>query len=179
MWGQSIGYDVPLVPQTTVMGCWAAGVAMILGWRDKISIDPVQIARNPGGVPYLTQLQTGLSPNEVRILQRWGLRVEPPQSYTIDAFAQMLLDCGPLWVAARLPIIPAHIRVVTGMDVDSNPDVATVYVNDPWEQGMLSFRWPNAGDRYSRTYTRFTNETDQLARAELKEPAPVYIAHLP
>ena len=51
MAGRSIGYRVPLIPQTTVMGCWAAGIAMILGWRDQLSIDPSTIARNPGAVP--------------------------------------------------------------------------------------------------------------------------------
>jgi len=176
---RSIGYHVPLIPQTTVMGCWAAGTAMILGWRDHVSIDPSTIARNPGGVPYLSQLKTGLDPNDVYILRRWGLVVRPPQSYTVEGFAQLLEQHGPLWVAARLPTIPAHIRVVTGMEVDPNPTVARVYINDPWEQGMLVFRWPNRGARYSRTYAQFVAQTEDLARAEMREPAPVYVAHLP
>jgi Papain-like cysteine protease AvrRpt2 len=176
---RSIGYNVSLIPQTTVMGCWAAGTAMIRGWRDHISIDQSTIARNPGGAPYLSQLQTGLDPNDIHILRRWGLVVESPQSYTVEGFAQLLERHGPLWVAARLPIIPAHIRVVTGMEVAANPNVARVYINDPWEEGMRIFRWPNRGARYSRTYTQFVAEVENLARAEMRESAPVYVAHLP
>jgi hypothetical protein len=177
--GRSISYNVPLIPQTTVMGCWAAGVAMILGWRDRMSIDPSTIARNPGGAPYLAQLQAGLDPNDVFILRRWGLVVRAPQSYTVEGFAQLLERHGPLWVAARLPIIPAHIRVVTGMEVGPNPTATRVYINDPWEEGMRIFHWPNRGARYVRTYTQFVAEVENLARAEMQEPAPVYVAHLP
>jgi hypothetical protein len=152
---------------------------MILGWRDQICIDPAEIARNPGGVPYLAQLQSGLDPNDVYILRRWGLVVEPPQSYSVEGFAGLLEQYGPLWVAARLPTIPAHIRVVTGFEADPDPDVARVYINDPWEVGMVAFRWPNRGSRYSKTYTQFTMQTEDLARAEMKEPSPVYVGHLP
>jgi len=31
----SVGYTVPLIPQTTGMSCRAAGIAMIVGWRDR------------------------------------------------------------------------------------------------------------------------------------------------
>jgi hypothetical protein len=65
------------------------------------------------------------------------------------------------------------------MEVDPNPNVARVYVNDPWEERMIAFRWPNRGARYSRTYTQFVTEVENLARAEMQEPAPIYVAHLP
>lgn len=44
--------------------------------RGRISFDPSTIALNPGGVPYLDQLHTGLDPNDVQILRRWGSRCE-------------------------------------------------------------------------------------------------------
>jgi hypothetical protein len=174
-----ISYNVPLIPQSTCMGCWAAGIAMILGWRDRISIDPSTIARNPGGAQYLSQLQEGLNSNDVYILQPWGLVVRVPQSNTVERFAQLLEQYGPLWVAARVPFIGSHIRIVTGMDVEPNPDLTRVYINDPWERGMLAFRWPNRGAQYSTTYKQFVAEVDNLAFAEMLEPAPVYVAHLP
>src|SRR6187431_2829534 len=33
-----IRYDVQLIPQETDVSCWAAAAAMIVGWRDGISI---------------------------------------------------------------------------------------------------------------------------------------------
>lgn len=47
-------YDVPLIPQTSKMSCWAASIAMILGWKQKMSIPDKIIARNPGGTSYMT-----------------------------------------------------------------------------------------------------------------------------
>jgi Papain-like cysteine protease AvrRpt2 len=173
----SIGYNVPLVPQTTSMSCWAAGIAMILAWRRGISIDPVTIASNPGGVSYLAQFQSGLNPNDTTILRRWGLSLEAPQSYSVEGFAQLLQRYGPLWVAASVP--GPHIRVVTGFQ-PATPDVnSVVAINDPWEQGMHMFRWPNRGARYTRTYLQFTRDVERLARAEMNQPAPIYVAHLP
>ena len=46
----SVSYWVPLIPQTTDMSCWAAGIAMIVGWRRGVSIDPAAIAAHPGGI---------------------------------------------------------------------------------------------------------------------------------
>lgn len=172
-----IGYEVPLIPQTTGMSCWAAGIAMILGWRDSVSISPQMIATNPGGISYLQQFNTGgLNPNDTYILRRWGLKMEAPQSYSVEGFAALLHDYGPLWVAAAVP--GPHIRVVTGFQPARNPADAIVTINDPWEQGMRSFRWPNRGSRYRRTYTQFTREVETLAVTEMGQPAPIYVAHL-
>ena len=173
----SVGYRVPLIPQTTSMSCWAAGIAMIVAWRRGISIDPVLVAANPGGVSYLAQFQSGLSPNETAILRRWGLVTEPPQSYEPDTFGNLLQRYGPLWVAASVP--GPHIRVVTGYQPSASAAQAIVAINDPWESGMHAFRWPNRGAQYTRTYLQFTREVERLARGELNQPAPVYVAHLP
>jgi len=173
----SIGYQVPLIPQTTSMSCWAAGIAMILAWRRRVQIDPVLIASNPGGVSYLAQFQSGLNPNDTTILRRWGLVTEPPQSYQTDAFGILLQRYGPLWVAASVP--GPHIRVVTGFQPGPTASDALVAINDPWEVGMQIFRWPNRGAQYTRTYLQFTREVERLARTERNEPAPVYVAHLP
>jgi hypothetical protein len=173
----SVGYRVPLIPQTTSMSCWAAGIAMIVAWRRAISIDPVMIALNPGGISYLSAFATGLNPNDTGILHRWGLVTEPPQSYQPDAFGGLLQRYGPLWVAASVP--GPHIRVVTGYQPGATAAQAIVAINDPWEDGMQVFRWPNRGAQYTRTYIQFTREVERLARSELTEPAPVYVAHLP
>ena len=47
---QCVFYSVPLVPQTSNMSCWAAGIAMILGWKRHMSIPDQIIAANPGQI---------------------------------------------------------------------------------------------------------------------------------
>jgi hypothetical protein len=174
----SIGYDVPLIPQTTSMSCWAAGIAMIVAWKRRISIDPFMVATNPGGISYLQQFHhAGLNPNDTTILRRWGFVVEAPQSYTVAGFADLLHRYGPLWVAAAVP--GPHIRVVTGFQPATPENNSIVAINDPWEVGMQAFRPNNRGSRYTRSYLRFTREVSRLGRSELDEPSPVYVAHLP
>jgi Papain-like cysteine protease AvrRpt2 len=170
----NIQYDVPLVPQMTNMSCWAAGAAMLVGWKDKVSIDPSEIANAIG---YWKQYQNGLAPSDTSMFNYWGLIPEPPQSYTVEGFANLLQRYGPLWVASAEP--GPHIRVVTGMTGDGTPDGTTLFINDPWQTGMKVFSLPNSGSQYSETYNQFVQKQDTLAISELSTPNAIYVAHLP
>ncbi len=169
-----VRYNVELVPQQTGMSCWAAGFAMIVGWRDQICIDPSEIPRATG---HWAQYQNGLSPEDVSVMNVWGFVPEPPQSYMIEAFADLLRYYGPLWVASAEP--GPHIRVVTGIKGDGTPDGTILYINDPWEQGMTSFRATNRGSQYTETFRQFEQKQATLATQERNIAAPIYIAHLP
>lgn len=171
-------YHVNMIPQQTAMGCWAASIAMIFGWAERVSIDPGAIAARDGYQRYLSE---GLPPNDDTILRAWGIYPEAPQNYTIAGFMQLLQQYGPLWVAAAVP--GAHVRVVTGFDPNPDPSRATVYINDPWEQGMTRFHLPNRGARYTISYSNLVQQEETLARRELFDPRydakyPIYVAHL-
>ena len=169
-----VRYDVPLVPQLTGMSCWAAGAAMLVGWRDHVSINPSEIAK---GIGYWSQYnKKGLAPQDTTMFKYWGLTPEAPQSYTVEGFAHLLKDNGPLWVASAAP--GPHIRVVTGMSGDGTPDGTIVYINDPWQTGMTTFSMPNSGSQYTETYHQFQDKQDSLAMTELKIPGALYVAHV-
>ncbi|MFW5774738.1 MAG: papain-like cysteine protease family protein [Chitinivibrionales bacterium] len=180
-----IRYNVQLIPQMTCMSCWAAGAAMIVGWRDRISINPDEIARRVGywkqyGEP--DSCSGGLHPEDTKMLTSWGLVSEAPTSYTVAGFKQLLLDYGPLWVAAATP--GPHIRVVTGIQGDGSPDGTHVSINDPWEKGMKDFRGPddprpNRGSQYTESYREFVRKQSELGEREMAVNAPIYVAHLP
>jgi Papain-like cysteine protease AvrRpt2 len=180
-----IQHHVPLVPQTTDNSCWAAGIAMIIGWRRGMSIDPSMIATNPGGSSYMQSMKTGLDPNDTYILARWGLRAEAPASYMPEGIEDMLRRYGPLWVASAVP--GPHIRVITGIQVGKTAADTILYINDPWEKGMRVFRWPNRGSKYTENYKQFVQQYERLGRREFGhgpntrgyQPAPIYVAHLP
>lgn len=167
-------YNVQLVPQLTGFSCWAAGFAMIVGWRDQMSIDPSEIARATG---YWQQYQQGLNAEDLRVMNTWGLVPAPLQTLTVEGFANLLQSYGPLWVASAEP--GPHIRVVTGMKGDGTADGTLVYINDPWEQGMTAFQPNNRGAQYTETYRQFVEKQSTLARQEANLEAPVYVAHLP
>jgi hypothetical protein len=164
--------DVPLVPQQTGMSCWAAGAAMLVAWRDRMSVDPSEIARAAGA---WAQYQNGLAPEDTSIFPVWGMVPEPAQTYTIPAFANLLQQYGPLWVANAVP--GPHIRVVTGINGDGTPDGTIVHINDPWERGMAAFRMPNAGAQYTETYRQFEATQAALARQEMAVNG-IYVARL-
>jgi hypothetical protein len=52
-------YFVPLIPQLSSMGCWAASIAMVQSWAGQTSVDPGTIAARDG---YQAKLSTGLAP---------------------------------------------------------------------------------------------------------------------
>jgi hypothetical protein len=168
-------YYVPLIPQLTSMGCWAASIAMVQSWATQTCISPGTIAARDG---YQDKLATGLAPSDDKILRDWGFVTENPACYTVAGFMQLVQQYGPLWVACLVGG-GAHVRVVTGFDPDPDPSLATVYINDPWQTGMTSFTLPNSGSSYTQTYLAFTNQQDSLGSQELSEPSPVYVAHLP
>jgi len=179
----SIGYRVPLIPQSTGASCWAAGMAMILAWRNHTTVDPVLLATNAGGKSFLKDFEKlGVDLNDPTILRRWGFVTEPPMSYMPDAFGEMLQRFGPLWVASAVPGV--HIRVVTGFEPGSDPDGfsdAVVHINDPWERGMKTFRPGNRGSQYSMSYVDFSQQVANLGAITNKnrDPSPMFVAHLP
>ncbi|MFA8385362.1 MAG: papain-like cysteine protease family protein [Pelagibaca sp.] len=157
-------YDVQLIAQTTGMSCWAASIAMILGWRYNTSIADTTIAANSGGTNYTPSMTTGLDPNDRYILERNGFILDEPMCYTPELVKSILEANGPLWVASQVPAGP-HIRVVTGYDGKQ------LYINDPAPVGR--------GSRYTRSFDRFFGAMEQLGEAELTtQRAPIYVAYL-
>ena len=167
-----IRHEVQLVPQQTGYSCWAAGAAMLVGWRDRISIDPAEIARANG---YWAQYKQGLHPEDTSMFQTWGLTPEHAQTYTVQGFAELLERFGPLWAASAEP--GPHIRVVTGIAGDGTAAGTTLFINDPWEAGMKTFRLPNHGSQYTETYEEFVRKQSELGHREMQLQG-IYVAHL-
>ncbi len=172
-----IRYQVQLIPQQTGVSCWAAGAAMVVGWRDRISLPPYHIAGDIGYWKQYYDKNGGLPPDDTKMFAAWGLVPESPQTYTLAGFKSLLEQYGPLWVAAAVP--GPHIRVVTGISGDGSPDGTTLYINDPWEPGMKAFRESNKGGQYTETYREFVAKQSELAASEMHVKAPIYVAHLP
>jgi N-acetylmuramoyl-L-alanine amidase len=134
-----VWHEVPLVPQVTGMSCWAAAAAMIIGWRDRIDIDPEELARAGGR---WEEYRDGLIPENVDTLaQAFGLIIEPLRPVTAAALRKLLVENGPLWVGEASPAL--HVIVVAGLVGDGTLDGTRVRVIDPWPIGR--------GERYMLT----------------------------
>jgi len=158
----NIKYEVNVIPQMTSMSCWAASISMILGWKRKMSIPDEEIAKNPGGKSYMTSYTKGLDPNDKRILNANGFKVDAPQCYTANAIGELLRFHGPLWVATWAP--GPHVRVVSGLLG------GTVLISDPAPIGE--------GSQYKMAFSRFFGAMENLGEREMNEKSPVYVAYL-
>jgi N-acetylmuramoyl-L-alanine amidase len=132
-----VWHEVPLVPQVTGMSCWAAAAAMIIGWRDRIDVDPEELAHASGR---WEEYRDGLIPDDVETLAAaWGLVIEPEASFEADGLRRLLIENGPLWVGEASPGL--HVVVVAGLYGDGTPDGTRVRIADPWPVGK--------GERYT------------------------------
>lgn len=130
----SVHWDTALYyPQTSRASCWAAAAAMVVGWRDSVCIPDSAIAAK---VPVFDAYKRGLFPTERKQLaDAWNLVAEPPASYTVDKWGQMLRDYGPLYIDMTWDTSGGgHARVLVGMESDGAADGSgtTMYMFDPW-----------------------------------------------
>ncbi|MFT3696819.1 MAG: papain-like cysteine protease family protein [Kofleriaceae bacterium] len=137
-----IWHEVPLVEQLTGMSCWAAAAAMIVGWRDRLHIDAVSVARGAGRQ---SAYRDGLEPRDVATFARaWGLEVARLAELSVRE-VRALLAHGPLWVGEASPGL--HVIVVAGMFGDGSVDNTFVRIADPWPIGR--------GERYTLSFREF------------------------
>ena len=147
------------IAQPTDVSCWAAAGAMVVGWRDQISLSTERVAEICGRTT-----ATGLDPAQVgEFAAELGLVAEPPQSYTVDGFRLLLESNGPLWVGASVPGL--HAIVVTGLYADGPSTF--VRITDPWDRevGPPGAPGPYAethatGSRYILRWEDFVNEDE-------------------
>jgi hypothetical protein len=154
--------DVEPVYQPTGASCWAAAAAMVVGWRDRISIDPEQFARREGR--WSEYEETGLYTNDNDEFARvWGLKVEPPMNYTVEGFAALVRDNGPLWVGRLVGGSSGHAVAVYGVTGDGTVDGTHVLWHDPSPPGVGA---PNRSATYREFMTEFEDfiSTDETGR---------------
>jgi uncharacterized protein YycO len=118
--------DVEAVPQPSDTSCWAAAAAMVIGWRDRLSLTPDTLAAISGRstTAVLDPPQVGAFASEM------GLVAEPPLCYSVESFRQLLETKGPLWVGEAAPRL--HVVVVTGLYLDGTDTY--VRITDPWDR---------------------------------------------
>ncbi|MEO8751430.1 MAG: papain-like cysteine protease family protein, partial [Casimicrobiaceae bacterium] len=154
--------DVQQIAQPTNVSCWATSASMVLGWRDRMSLTVEGIAERAG----LTTA-TGLDPAQVgQFASDMGMTVEPPQSYTVEAFRNLLAGNGPLWIGAAVPGL--HAIVATGLYSDGAETY--VRITDPWDRDIGAVGAPGAyltshatGSRYIMRWADFVAEYERAA----------------
>lgn len=151
--------DVQRIAQPTDSSCWATAAAMVLGWRDRMSVSPELLAKYHGLTSSLT---TGLAPGDKQAFaDAIGLVVHPNACYTPEGFRDVLEANGPVWVTAKVPGV--HAIVVTGLYRENGNYF--VRITDPWDRVVGTPGSPGAyadthltGSQYIMGYDAFTAE---------------------
>ncbi len=169
--------DIQLVAQPTDNGCWATTLAMLIGWRDQVSIAPETIAQQCGrdianGLPWAERADAA---------HQLGLGTVPPQSYLPEGFAALIENHGPLYVGkmASSTTLSGHAVLVAGMYSDGTDHF--IRVVDPWDRAVGTPGAPGAhgpghtqGSRYIMKYEDFQAEYEMAADGD---PAYVQIIY--
>jgi hypothetical protein len=127
---------VPPIRQPKSQACWATVTTMLYGWREAQSI-PIETVLGQIGSKWLAKFQNNeplMSGETAAFGAASGLQSEPPMSYSVDGWMQMLRVYGPLWVTtSEIPGHPfsMHARVMVGMTTDGTPGGTTVQIVDP------------------------------------------------
>jgi V8-like Glu-specific endopeptidase len=167
--GLSVGvsYDVPLIPQPDKLSCWAASMAMILGYRRQQSITPESLAQEVG-----RSLRTSYSWDMLRAVRdNIGFEtISLPSNASIyispEEWYRWLCDYGPLWVTTVGA--PSHAIVIAGMSGDLTPDGTTVEIVNPWDTRIsfdgdaVDFNPFNPGRKYSQRFSDFAQDFGNL-----------------
>ena len=169
--GDGVEHDVRLIPQPDKNACWAASMAMLLGFRGAASVDPEALAREVGG-----SLSTSYDWNLLsNVSARHGFvaLAQPPNASLYHAptqWAQWLRDHGPLWVV----IIGApHAVVLAGVRGDlSAPALVEVRVLNPWDTRVafdndpVAFNPPNQGQDSWIPFEQFAADFGNMAEPD-------------
>lgn len=128
--------DVPALAQQSGMACWATVFTMLQSWKSRASMS-VETALGKVGQKWVTLFRndTGLtSAQKVEFVAAAGLVAEPPQSYSVEGWEQLLRTYGPLWVTtdeAPGANWAIHARVITAIQGDGTPEGTAFSIIDP------------------------------------------------
>jgi predicted chitinase len=167
----SVPGGVPPIRQPSGNACWAATYTMMASWRQNQSMT-MEAALNAVGPAWAQKFtrDEGLSGQEKpQFLQQAGLVAEPPVNPSIDGWAQMLQNYGPVWITTDegtgLGYWAVHARVLTGIHGDGT------------EPGtMLDITDPGTGTSYQENFATFITKFEHEATTP-NVPLRIQIVH--
>ena len=164
-------YSVQLVEQPNNSSCWAASAAMVVGWRDCVSLTPESMRTDP----YLRRAFASTLPVQGvgHLAQATGLIAEDPRNYTIRGWAELLATYGPLWVGISRNNHPStrHVVVVAGIETDGTPDGTNFLIANPSRQETV-YSTQGTFETYWLPCGWFLQEYEAIAQQQLQGQAP-------
>jgi len=167
---------IEAIHQPTPMSCWCAVAAMMLSWKEQrhVSIDEF-VARNIlWGI--LFDADAGLTNEDFKLLVfELGLTVHRPQNFMLQAYRQMLVDHGPVWIiAASDDGLASHARILVGYAGDTTRESSKTL-----ESVCLELIDPATGEYVREDAVSFLSNFEREASLTYKWPGELrlQVAH--
>ena len=171
-----VNYRVPgivdPIRQPTNMTCWATVTTMMIMWMRDQSMT-IETAIGQCGQVYADKFRNNqglLGTEKGPFLAAAGLIGEPPMSYSIEGWQQMLRTYGPLWVTTDEQPgagFAIHARIMVGINGDGTAAGTTVQIVDP-----------ATGSEYNENFQTFLNKYEEEAR-DSTGPLRIQVVHWP
>lgn len=145
--------------QENDMACWATVATILFSWKHdtNASIQGVLLQAGQEFVDLFAAGQGLKSADKPTFLQRLGLTAEPPMSFSVQGFDQLLQAHGPLWITADEDPganFSVHARVLIGLRGDGTPENTQAFFLDTD---------PNAPSPDSESVAELQDKLAQLA----------------
>jgi hypothetical protein len=169
-----VRHDVDPLRQRNPRACWATAAAMMVGWRDGVSVPSIEAVLEEAGenltppepARYVTAFRenSGLSTAEkANFIAALGLMAESPASYTAERYLALLQDYGPLWITTDDDLgdqFSPHARVLVAMRREASN----------WR---MTFVDPAQGREESELFEAFVAHLEELIR-QTRPDAPLH-----
>ncbi|MBV8251383.1 MAG: hypothetical protein JO154_02150 [Chitinophaga sp.] len=161
----SIYYDVELIPQPNKDSCWAASMAMVVGYKRKQSITPDMLANSVG--KSLSSCYSWDMLEDVRDHYGFKSVIDVPADtcvyYEPQQWKEWLSEYGPLWFTFIWDSGGSHAMVLRGISGDLTPEGTTFEIQNPWDVNAtfdndpVDFNPANEGCTQSVAFLSFSN----------------------
>jgi hypothetical protein len=176
-------YDVGLVAQPDKLSCWAASMAMLVGYQRQASLTAESLAAEVG-----MSLRTSYGWDLLEAVKdRYGFRDIPlPSNATLypspAQWCGWLGAYGPLWVT--IVGAPSHAIIVRGISGDMTPEGTTVEVLNPWRiqpysDDPIDFDPFNDGMEASQPFPEFAADFGLMDMADYGQWRVLYLPAAP
>lgn len=158
---------VPAIQQPTDNTCWATAATMLKSWKDgqSESIDAVMHAADSssgtvfGFAKSFAQNKALSGSRKPDFLRALGLKAEGPQTFTVQGWADLLKNRGPLWVTTNEGTqqnFAVHARTMIAIAGDGSPEATFVIFIDPAD-----------GQQHTESIAVFTKKLEDIAKSDL------------
>lgn len=161
---------LPVIQQPAPNACWITVTTIMMSWRDSTEYKVDAVARGLGE-PWLLffEMDSGLTAaNQEKFAKRIGLTLEPPASYMLTAYRDLLVRHGPLWIITGNNSI--HARVLIGLEGKGDYQKTDFVFIDP-DKGKI------VKENVMKFYQKFEAEARTSNREKWKEDLRIQIYH--